>query len=100
MAKLNNREIETALCNLSGWSRCEKKNAIERSIKFTDFNEAFSFMAAVALKAEQLNHHPEWLNVYNRVDITLTTHSEGRVTAKDINLALFINKLVKNRYLS
>lgn len=100
MTKLTDSEIETALDNLSGWSICEQGNALERSVKFHDFNGAFSFMAAVALKAEQMNHHPEWFNVYNRVDIVLTTHSDGGVTAKDINLACFINDLFKNKYLS
>lgn len=95
MVKLTDIEIENALDILTGWSCCEGRNAIERSLKFSDFNEAFSFMAAVALKAEQMNHHPEWSNVYNRVDIVLTTHSDGGVTAKDVNLARFIDKLVR-----
>lgn len=99
MVKLTDSEIGNALDMLAGWSRCENRNAIERSLKFHDFNEAFSFMAAVALKAEQMNHHPEWFNVYNRVDITLTTHSVGGVTANDVNLARFIDKLVNNRCL-
>lgn len=96
MVKLADSEIDNTLDILTDWSRCESRNAIERSLKFNDFNEAFSFMAAVALKAEQMNHHPEWSNVYNRVDIILTTHSDGGVTAKDINLARFIDNLVKD----
>ncbi len=100
MVKLTDDEIKNALDKLSRWSICENKNAIECSLKFNDFNEAFSFMAAVALKAEQMNHHPEWFNVYNRVDITLTTHSDGGITDKDIILAGFIEGLVLDRYLS
>lgn len=100
MVKLTDSEIENALDGIANWSICENRNAIECSVKFRDFNEAFSFMAAVALKAEQMNHHPEWFNVYNQVDITLTTHSDGGISAKDINLACFIDKLIKNRCLS
>ncbi|MCK5425284.1 MAG: 4a-hydroxytetrahydrobiopterin dehydratase [Emcibacter sp.] len=94
MVKLSDNEIENALDILTDWSRCENRNAINRSLKFKNFNEAFSFMAAVALKAEQMDHHPEWFNVYNKVDIILTTHSDGGVTAKDINLARFIDSLL------
>jgi len=96
MVKLTDREINKILESLITWSRCENRNAIRRSFKFNDFNEAFSFMAAVALKAEQMNHHPEWSNVYNRVEIILTTHSDGGVTAKDVNLARFIDTLVRS----
>lgn len=94
MVKLSDNEIENALDILTDWSRCENRNAINRNLKFKNFNEAFSFMAAVALKAEQMDHHPEWFNVYNKVDIILTTHSDGGVTAKDINLARFIDSLL------
>lgn len=100
MTKLIATEIENVLDSLSGWSRCENRNAIKNSFTFHDFNEAFSFMTAVALKAEQMDHHPEWSNVYNRVDIILTTHSDGGVTAQDVNLARFIDKLIKNKSLS
>ena len=100
MVKLTYIEIENILESLTNWSFLDNRNAIKRSIKFKDFNEAFSFMAAVALKAEQLNHHPEWSNVYNRVDIILITHSEDGVTAKDVNLARFIDTLIKNKSLS
>jgi len=95
MTKMTDSDIENALSLLDGWSICDNRNAIERHMTFQDFNEAFSFMTAVALKAERTDHHPEWFNVYNRVHITLTTHSDGGVTEKDLNLASFINKLVK-----
>ncbi|PCI49337.1 MAG: 4a-hydroxytetrahydrobiopterin dehydratase [Alphaproteobacteria bacterium] len=94
MVRLTDSEIENTL--VSGWSRCKNRSAMERSLKFSDFNGAFSFMTAVALKAEQMDHHPEWFNVYNRVDIILTTHSDGAVTGKDVELAKFINKLIKD----
>ena len=68
--------------------------AIMATLKFRDFSEAFAFMTRVALLAEKLDHHPEWTNVYSRVEIVLTTHDAGGVTAKDIELATLIDKLV------
>jgi 4a-hydroxytetrahydrobiopterin dehydratase len=68
--------------------------AIMATLKFKDFSEAFAFMTRVALLAEKLDHHPEWTNVYSRVEIVLTTHDAGGVTAKDIELATLIDKLV------
>lgn len=100
MTKLSKREIETALSELDGWSVCEDREAIERQLKFNNFNQAFSFMTAIALKAEQMNHHPEWSNIYNRVDIILTTHSEGGVTTKDVDFAGFIDRIFKGKILS
>ena len=86
-------DIKEALQKLEGWKKSEAKNAIFKSFKFKNFNEAFAFMTRIALKAEKMDHHPEWFNVYNRVDITLTTHDAGGITSKDINLATFINKI-------
>ena len=94
MTKLTDQEITQALNSLPGWSRCKNKNALKNSFRFSDFNEAFAFMTAIALKAEKMNHHPDWSNAYNQVDITLTTHSAGGVTVNDIELAKFINKLI------
>lgn len=94
MAKLTDQEIDQALCSLPGWSRCDNRNALKNSFKFADFNAAFAFMTAIALKAEKMNHHPDWSNAYNQVDIILTTHSAGGVTGNDLNLAKFINKLI------
>lgn len=68
-------------------------NCIERNFKFNDFSEAFAFMMRVALLAEKMDHHPEWSNVYNEVDITLTTHDSGGVTQMDLDLAAAIDKL-------
>ncbi|MBL0310453.1 MAG: 4a-hydroxytetrahydrobiopterin dehydratase [Bacteroidetes bacterium] len=73
----------------------EENNALEKSFTFKDFSEAFAFMTRVALIAEKMDHHPYWVNVYNRVEITLNTHSAGNiVTEKDHKLAAAIDKLV------
>ena len=71
----------------------EGRDAITRSLRFKDFNAAFGFMARVALAAEKLDHHPEWCNVYNRVDITLSTHDAGGLTELDVTLARQIDAL-------
>ena len=91
-AKLTDAEIASALAGLPGWSLVPGRSAITKSLKFADFNAAFGFMARVALSAEKLDHHPEWLNVYSRVDITLSTHDAGGVTALDIKLASLIEQ--------
>ncbi|MGE0152671.1 MAG: 4a-hydroxytetrahydrobiopterin dehydratase [Reyranellaceae bacterium] len=84
-----------ALAQLPGWQPVEGRDAIAKSFKFADFNAAFGFMARVALMAEKSDHHPEWFNVWNRVDITLSTHDAGGVTEKDIALATFIEQAAK-----
>ena len=82
-----------AVAGLKGWRVDDgDRPAISRSLRFADFNAAFGFMARVALKAEVMDHHPEWSNVYNRVDILLTTHDAGGVTDKDVTLARFIDE--------
>lgn len=81
-----------ALKALPEWSEVESRDAITRSFRFKTFNQAFGFMTRVALKAEKLDHHPEWFNVYNRVDVTLATHDAGGVTELDVKLATFIDK--------
>ena len=73
----------------SGWQREEQRDAITREFVFADFNRAFAFMTQVALAAEKADHHPEWLNVYNKVRVTLSTHDAGGVTQKDLELARF-----------
>ncbi len=90
--KLVGKERGVALAGLPEWTEAEGRNAIGRSFRFTDFKEAFAFMTRVALKAEQMNHHPEWFNVYNRIDVVLSTHDAGGLTDKDIKLARFIDK--------
>jgi 4a-hydroxytetrahydrobiopterin dehydratase len=76
-----------ALATLKGWRAVEGRDALARSYTFKDFNAAFGFMARSALVAEKLDHHPEWFNVYARVDVTLSTHDAGGVTALDVQLA-------------
>lgn len=82
-----------ALGDLEGWSAVEGRDAICKSYEFADFNAAWGFMSRVALKADQMDHHPEWFNVYNKVDVTLATHDAGGVTEKDIVLARFMDKV-------
>lgn len=92
--KLESTARRDALSVLTEWREVVGRDAITRTLRFGDFNAAFGFMARVALKAEQMNHHPEWFNVYNRVEITLSTHDAGGLTALDIELAKFIDALV------
>lgn len=78
-----------------GWLAVEGRDAATKSFRFDDFNAAFGFMTRVALAAEKANHHPEWFNVYNRVDITLTTHDAGGLSKRDAALAAFIEEAAK-----
>ena len=87
MAVLSRSERDEALAALDGWTFDEGRNGIAKSFSFADFGEAFGFMARVALEAEKADHHPEWSNVWNKVDILLSTHSDGGVTEKDVALA-------------
>ena len=89
IAKLTEAEIAAALPNVPGWLR--NGGGIERQYKFADFTQAFGFMARVALLAEKADHHPEWSNVYNKVDIRLTTHDAGGISARDFALARAID---------
>ncbi len=93
MAKLSPDERRAALAELPGWTAVSDRDAIRRTFRFDDFNAAFGFMARVALMAEKMDHHPEWFNVYNRVEVTLSTHDAGGVTSKDIALARFIDQV-------
>lgn len=90
--KMTDREIEDALSGLEGWKKVEDRDAIQKTFKFADFNEAFAFMTRVAAKAEQMNHHPEWFNVYSTVEVTLATHDAGGVTLLDVELAAFMTE--------
>ncbi|NQY14542.1 MAG: 4a-hydroxytetrahydrobiopterin dehydratase [Henriciella sp.] len=79
---------------LTGWNSVPgDRDAIAKTYKFSDFKTAFGFMSSCALKAEQMDHHPEWFNVYNRVEVTLTTHDADGVTALDVELAGFMDAL-------
>lgn len=91
--KLDEAARGAALAELTEWLPTGDRDAIERTFKFKTFNEAFGFMARVALKAEQMNHHPEWFNVYNRVEVTLTTHECGGLSELDVKLAKFMDKV-------
>ncbi len=84
---------KAALAQLPGWSAVEGHDAITRRFTFKDFNAAFGFMTRVALKADQMDHHPEWSNVYNKVDVVLTTHDANGVTARDVDLARFMDSV-------
>lgn len=83
---------KSALNQLPGWREADGRDAIEKEFRFADFKTAFGFMTRVAAAAEHLDHHPEWRNVYNRVEITLTTHDSGGVTGRDIRLATLIDE--------
>ena len=81
-----------ALATLTGWSAVDGRDAIHKTFQFKTFNEAFGFMTRAAIKADQLDHHPEWFNVYNRVEVTLATHDAGGVTELDVTLATFMDE--------
>ncbi|NVJ93735.1 MAG: 4a-hydroxytetrahydrobiopterin dehydratase [Methylocystaceae bacterium] len=79
---------------LKNWTPVNDRDAITRTFEFNDFKAAFAFMTQAALKAEQMDHHPEWFNVYNRVVVTLTTHDTGGVSERDIELAQYMDGLI------
>ncbi len=86
-------DMDEVLASLPSWRACDgDRPAIERRLEFTDFNAAFGFMTRVALLADKVDHHPEWFNVYNRVEIVLTTHDAGGVTRRDLDMARFIDE--------
>ena len=89
--RLTDAERDALLAVQSEWTLRGDGLAIERTFKFTDFSAAFAFMTRVALLAEQADHHPEWSNVYNRVEITLTTHDAGGLSARDAEMAVAID---------
>ena len=91
--RLTGAARKAALAKLKGWNAVSGRDAIQKAFKFSDFNEAFGFMGRVALMAERMDHHPEWFNVYNRVEITLSTHDAGGLSERDFRLAAFIDRL-------
>jgi 4a-hydroxytetrahydrobiopterin dehydratase len=93
MPKLTGEDRKKALASLPGWGEAEGRDAIRKEFKFKNFDEAFGFMARVAVAAEKMDHHPDWSNVYNRVDITLSSHDIGGVSERDIELAAAIERL-------
>lgn len=93
VARLTEEERGAALADLADWTYDAERDAIRRSFRFDDFTAAFAFMTAVALMAEKADHHPEWFNVYNRVDVLLTTHDAKGLSKRDVDLARKIDAL-------
>ncbi|XP_061188204.1 pterin-4-alpha-carbinolamine dehydratase-like [Saccostrea echinata] len=95
--KLESDEREDVLSPLkkAGWTMVEGRDAIYKEFLFKDFNEAFGFMTRIAIQADKMDHHPEWFNVYNKVQITLSTHDYGGLSHRDVTLANFIEKCAK-----
>ncbi len=94
-SKLSPEARAQALTELKGWSDVGGRDAITRRYVFVDFNEAFGWMSRIALVSEKMDHHPEWCNAWNRVEVVLTTHDADGVTEKDIALAGLMDKLAK-----
>lgn len=93
--QLSEAERADALDGLPDWDYDEARDAITRSFVFADFSEAFAFMTRVALLAEKADHHPEWSNVWNRVEITLTTHDAGGLSGRDVEMAEAIERVLE-----
>ena len=91
--RLTDAERTSGLAKLPGWAMVAGREAINRRFVFKDFSEAFGFMTRTALVAERLNHHPEWCNVWNRVEVTLATHDAGGLTRLDLELAAAMDQL-------
>lgn len=91
--KLDETQRQAALADLAGWQLEPDRDAIRKQFRFADFNTAFGWMARVALMAEKLDHHPEWSNVYSRVEVVLSTHDAGGLTELDIQLARFMDRI-------
>ncbi len=92
VVKLSVDEREMFLKNNPGWAVLEDRDAVQKAFEFDDFNAAWGFMTRVALAAEKADHHPEWFNVYNRVEITLTTHDADGLSQRDVDLAAVIDR--------
>ena len=91
--KLSDPQIETELKNLDGWKHDQSQNAITKTFKFKNFSQAWGFMSRIALIAEKMDHHPQWSNTYNSVEIALTTHDADGISSRDIKMASAIEKL-------
>ena len=91
--KLTADARKSALAKLAGWSEVEGRDAISKTFTFRDFNHAFGFMTRAALVAEKMDHHPEWFNVYKKVEVTLSTHDAGGVTERDVRLAEAMDRI-------
>jgi 4a-hydroxytetrahydrobiopterin dehydratase len=95
VARLEGKARQQALAGLKGWKEEAGRDAIAKEFRFADFNQAFAFMTQIALKAERMDHHPEWSNVYNKVEVTLSTHDAGGVTQNDIDMATALDGYAK-----
>ena len=95
--RLTGAARQTALRELHGWSEVADRDAIRKSFHFSDFSEAWAFLSRIALAAEKMDHHPEIFNVYNRVEIALSTHDSGGLSDRDIRLAQIIDELAPAR---
>ncbi|NQW09576.1 MAG: 4a-hydroxytetrahydrobiopterin dehydratase [Alphaproteobacteria bacterium] len=93
--KLTGDARGAALATLQGWRELDDRDAITKTFTFKTFNAAFGFMTRAALKADRMDHHPEWFNVYNRVEVTLSTHDVDGLSARDIELAMFLDRAAK-----
>jgi 4a-hydroxytetrahydrobiopterin dehydratase len=93
--KLDDAARKGLPARLPGWQLANGRDAIQKTFKFKDFSEAFGFMSRAALVAEKMDHHPEWSNVWNRVDVTLSTHSAGGLTNLDLELAEAMDKIAQ-----
>ena len=89
--RLSQLDIEEQLKSISGWSVVNEK--LHKEFQFESFNQAFGFMTRAAMEIEKMNHHPEWLNVYNRITVELITHDAGGITKNDVTLAKILNSL-------
>lgn len=96
MNKMTDAEIADALKEVDGWALVEGRSAITKKFKFTDFRAAWNFMEDVAVEADEMSHHPEWTNVYNRVEVTLTTHDVGGLSELDFDLAAIMDEIAQN----
>ena len=92
--QLTNEQREQLLTELSGWALLSDRDAIGKVYLFDDFAQAWAFMSKVAEKAEEMDHHPEWFNVYSRVEVTLSTHECGGLSERDIRIARFMDSLI------
>lgn len=93
MQKMTRDEIREALAELEGWELMGEREAIRKTFRFKNFRTAWSFMEDAAIEADEMSHHPEWTNVYNRVDVILTTHDVGGVSETDLDLAAIMEEI-------
>jgi 4a-hydroxytetrahydrobiopterin dehydratase len=95
--RLESAAVDEEMADLEGWTLADDRKSIARSFKFANFREAFGFMTECALAAEKFDHHPEWFNVYSRVDVTLTTHDVGGLTEQDFRMAKAMDRAASGR---